>query len=177
MDGQGKPVGRRTAGYGLAGMATLLAGRAAAQGSAMPGDLSRQAPVEVVVDLGTSDGRHVFAPLRLEFAMGQLTKLVLRNPSPQPHYFTSDEFAASVWTRKVQVMLRGADGRDRAVAEVKGAVRELEVHPGFAAEWWFVPVQAGRFTDLRCGVRAEDGRTHAEHGMRGEIVVSQSRSG
>ena len=57
------------------------------------------------------------------------------------------------------------------LAEFKGAIREIEVYPGHSAEWWFVPVAAGRVTDLQCGIKGTDGRTHAEHGMTGEIVI------
>jgi hypothetical protein len=32
-------------------------------------------------------------------------------------------------------------------------------------------VATGRITDLRCGIVAADRRTHAEHGMVGEIVI------
>jgi uncharacterized cupredoxin-like copper-binding protein len=154
---------------GRRGLGVLGAALAAAPAGAM--DLSRQAPVEVVVELGTPDGRHLVVPDRLRFEMGRLYKLVLRNRSPDAHYFTSDGFAASIWTRKVQLTQRGADGRDQVLAEIKGAIREIEVHPGHSAEWWFVPVQAGRFTDLRCGIRLADGATHADHGMRGEILI------
>ena len=173
---QGHDIGRRgMTSLGLAGTAVLLAGTAAAQGVAPApgrgGDLSQQPPAVVEVELGSPDGAHVFAPQQLRFETGRLYRLVLRNRSPHPHYFTSEAFAASVWTRKAQVLGRGADGRERVMAEFKGALREIEVYPGFSAEWWFVPVQAGRFTDLRCGIKAEDGRTHAEHGMRGEILV------
>jgi len=45
------------------------------------------------------------------------------------------------------------------------------VHPGHVAEWWFVPVAAGRVTDLRCGIVGKDGKSHADHGMVGEIVI------
>jgi uncharacterized cupredoxin-like copper-binding protein len=48
---------------------------------------------------------------------------------------------------------------------------EIEVYPGQAAEWWFVPVAAGRVTDLRCGIVDKDGKSHADHGMVGEIVI------
>lgn len=164
-------MGRR--GMVLLGAVALLAAPAAAQ-APVPGrqaDLSQQPPVVIEVELGRPDGAHVFSPLLLRFETGRLYRLILRNRSPHAHYFTSDAFAAAIWTRKAQVMGRGADGREQLMAEIKGALREIEVHPGFSAEWWFVPVQAGRFTDLRCGIKAEDGRTHAEHGMRGEIVV------
>jgi uncharacterized cupredoxin-like copper-binding protein len=108
---------------------------------------------------------------RLRFETGRLYRLVLRNVSRDPHYFTSDEFAARVFTRKVQVTQRQPDGREVTLAEFKGSIREIEVYPGHAAEWWFVPVATGRITDLRCGIVAADRRTHAEHGMVGEIVI------
>ncbi|HEX2351385.1 MAG TPA: hypothetical protein VHJ16_01290, partial [Xanthobacteraceae bacterium] len=49
------------------------------------GDLSRQEPIEVTVDLG-KPGQHVFVPDKLRFETGKLYKLVLRNPSNDPHY-------------------------------------------------------------------------------------------
>lgn len=156
---------RRTLGA-LASLAIPAAARAAG------GDLSRQEPVELVVELGTPDGRHVFAPTTIRLETGRLYRLVLRNRSPDPHYFTSDGLANSVWTRKVQLVQTRPDGRPEVLAEFKGAIREVEVYPGHAAEWWLVPVQAGRFDDLRCGIRAPDGRTHAEHGMRGEVIIA-----
>lgn len=148
----------------------VLAG--AAIGSAAgyaAGDLSRQQPIEVTVDLGTP-GRHVFVPSQLKFETGKLYKLILRNPSSDPHYFTSHNFSQMVWTRKVQVV-QTRDGKPTTLAEFKGAIREIEVYPGYAAEWWFVPVQAGRTADLRCGITGKDGKSHADLGMVGEIVI------
>ena len=75
-----------------------------------------------------------------------------------------------IYTRKVQV-IGMRDGKLAALAEFKGAIREIEVYPGQTAEWWFVPVATGRVTDLRCGIIATDGRTHADHGMVGEIII------
>jgi uncharacterized cupredoxin-like copper-binding protein len=140
-------------------------------GSRAAGDLSRQQPILVEVELGGRDGRHVFEPSRLRFETGRLYRLVLRNNSSDPHYFTSDEFVARIFTRKVQVTQRRDDGREVTLAEFKGAIREIEVYPGHAAEWWFVPVATGKAADLRCGFPGPDGRTHAEHGMVGEIVI------
>ncbi len=159
----------------LARRGVLLAGGAAlltvpkTAGSA--GDMTRQEPVEVSVELGRPDGRHAFEPSRLRFETGRLYRLILRNVSRDPHYFTSDEFAARIFTRKVQVTQSGPDGRATTLAEFKGSIREIEVYPGHAAEWWFVPVATGRMTDLRCGIRAADGQTHAQHGMTGEIEI------
>lgn len=133
------------------------------------GDLSKQVPVEITVDLG-SPGKHEFSPNKLRFETGKLYKLVLRNASNDPHYFTSHAFSQMIWTRKVQVT-QTRDGKTITLAEFKGAIREVEVYPGQSAEWWFVPVAAGRVTDLRCGITAGDGKTHADHGMTGEIVI------
>jgi uncharacterized cupredoxin-like copper-binding protein len=143
---------------------------AALAGSAFAaGDLSRQDPIEVTVNLG-QPGKHAFEPSRLKFETGKLYKLVLRNPSSDPHYFTSHAFTQLIFTRKVQVVQQ-REGKPTVLAEFKGAIREIEVYPGQTAEWWFVPVAAGRITDLQCGIKAADGKTHAEHGMVGEIVI------
>lgn len=153
--------------------ATVLARPALAQSPAPRGggDLSRQDPVELVVTLGTPDGRHVFSPSTIRLRTGVLYKLVLRNMSREAHYFTSDGLAASVWTRKVQVMNPTPGAQPAVLAEIKGPVREVEPHGGQTIEWWLVPVQAGRFEDLRCEIRAADGRTHTEHGMRGVVII------
>ena len=150
----------------LAALAGAAIGSAAGYAA---GDLSRQHPIEVTVDLG-KPGEHVFEPKQLKFETGKLYKLILRNQSSDPHYFTSHNFSQMVWTRKAQVVqLR--DGKPVTLAEFKGAIREIEVYPGHAAEWWLVPVQAGRTADLRCGITGKDGKTHAELGMVGEIVI------
>lgn len=158
----------------LARRSVLLAATAAAvlpRAAWAAGDLTRQEPIEVVVELGRPDGRHAFEPNRLRFETGRLYRLVLHNVSRDPHYFTSDEFAARIFTRKVQVTQAGQEGRTITLAEFKGTIREIEVYPGHAAEWWFVPVATGRITDLRCGIVGSDRRTHAEHGMVGEIII------
>src|SRR5688572_7172975 len=74
------------------------------------GDLSRQNPIEVTVDLGMT-GKHVFVPDKLRFETGKLYKLVLRNASNDPHYFTSHGFSQMIWTRKVQVV-QARDGKN-----------------------------------------------------------------
>jgi uncharacterized cupredoxin-like copper-binding protein len=150
--------------------ALLLTGLALALApSRALGDLSRQTPIEVRVELGRP-GAHAFVPNRLRFQVGKLYKLVLTNPSDDPHYFTSHGFTQLIYTRKMQVT-QMRDGKSITLAEFKGAIREVEVYPGATAEWWFVPVAAGRVGDLRCGIVARDGKSHADHGMVGEIVI------
>jgi uncharacterized cupredoxin-like copper-binding protein len=150
-------------------LAAAALSAALAGGALAAGDLSRQNPIEVTVDLG-QPGKHAFEPSRLKFETGKLYKLVLRNPSNDPHYFTSHAFTQLIFTRKVQVVQQ-REGKAAVLAEFKGAIREIEVYPGQTAEWWFVPVAAGRVTDLQCGIKGADGKTHADHGMVGEIVI------
>ena len=133
------------------------------------GDLSRQTPIEVLVELG-KPGAHGFFPNKLRFETGKLYKLILKNASDDPHYFTSHAFTQLIFTRKVQVT-QMRDSKSVTLAEFKGAIREIEVYPGHSAEWWFVPIAAGRATDLRCGIVGKDEKSHADHGMVGEIVV------
>ncbi|MBU1213266.1 MAG: biphenyl 2,3-dioxygenase [Alphaproteobacteria bacterium] len=130
------------------------------------GDLTRQVPIEVVVELGTRDGEMRFVPDRLEFETGKLYKLVLVNPSPHKHYFTSPTLAAKVFTRKVDVMYAG-----NRVAEIKGNIAEIEVFPGGHSEWWFVPVSTGTFSDLHCHVKEPGGASHKDMGMVGTITI------
>lgn len=148
-------------GAGIAAAAVGLAAYAA-------GDLSKQDPITLTVELG-KPGKHEFVPNVIKFETGKLYKLVLKNSSSDPHYFTSHAFSQLIFTRKVQVT-QERDGKSVTLAEFKGAIREIEVYPGHAAEWWLVPVATGRASDLRCGI-VKDGKTHADLGMIGEIVV------
>ncbi|MBI4083910.1 MAG: biphenyl 2,3-dioxygenase [Candidatus Lambdaproteobacteria bacterium] len=135
------------------------------------GDLSKQNPIVVRVDLG-KDGvaTHRFHPDKLTFETGKLYRMVLHNPSNSKHYFTSIGFAQKIYTRKVQVMDElGASAK--TLAEVKGAVAEVEVYPGGTTEWWFVPVAAGAVKDLHCSIEEKDGKTHAQLGMTGAITI------
>ncbi len=118
-------------------------------------DLSKQEPIKVVVQLGTERGDLVFQPKELTFETGKLYKLVLQNSSATKHYLSGLRFAAAVWTRKVET----------GQAEIKGAIREIELLPGGEAEWYFVPVQAGTF-DFGCTISG-----HAEAGMVGKITI------
>ncbi len=107
------------------------------------GNLAKQDPIEVRLDLG-KDGtdQHRYYPDRLTFETGKLYRLVIHNPSNSKHYFTSLGLAGKVYTRKVQVMDDLGEGA-KAIGEIKGAIREVEVYPGGTTEWFFVPVATG----------------------------------
>jgi uncharacterized cupredoxin-like copper-binding protein len=126
------------------------------------GDLTKQVPIEIKVILGDKNNAMMFSPSTIEFETGKLYKLVLENQGPVKHYFSSDGLSQSVLTRKVQVN----DASGTAIAEIKGTIREIEVYPGFQAQWWFVPVKAGTFHDLSCSIKG-----HTEMGMKGTIII------
>ncbi len=131
------------------------------------GDLTKQTPIEVKVALGDKNNAMSFTPSTLEFETGKLYKLIIENKGPVKHYFSSDGFSRAVFTRKVQINSPvDIKGESKAIAEIKGNIREIEVYPGFSAQWWFVPVQTGTFNDLRCSIKG-----HAEMGMKGTIII------
>lgn len=67
-----------------------------------------------------------------------------------------------VFTRKVEVV--GAD--DKMIAEVKGAINEVEVGPGGTVEWFIVPVQTGDNIEMECAIEG-----HKEAGMVGTVTI------
>jgi uncharacterized cupredoxin-like copper-binding protein len=121
----------------------------------MPTAMAASQVNEVKVSLGNTNGELKFFPDNLQLEVGRPYKLLLDNPSPVKHYFTSKDFADASWTKKVQA------GR----VEVKGAIHELELQPSAAAEWVLTPMKPGTY-ELHCSIKG-----HAEAGMIGKIVV------
>lgn len=126
------------------------------------GDLTAQEPIEIKVQLGNEKDELRFFPETINLETGKLYRLIISNPSPQKHYFSSEAMAQAVFTRKVQV--NGADGKP--IAEVKGHIREIEVYPGGITEWWFVAIKTGHFADLKCTIPG-----HSQGGMGGNIII------
>lgn len=113
------------------------------------------APQRLEITLGNEAGALHFFPDRLQLRTGQAYLLHLSNPSPIKHYFSAPDFAAAVWTKKVQV----------GGVEVKGAIRELELKPQAAADWVIFPQRPGSYV-LRCTIPG-----HTEAGMVGTIEI------
>ena len=89
------------------------------------GDLTRQKAIEVEVNLKGENGKvHFFEPSTLKFETGKLYKLKIQNLSDSKHYFTSEKFSNSIFTRKIQI-----NKNNSKVAEVKGIIKEVEVFP------------------------------------------------
>ncbi len=132
------------------------------------GDLTRQKPIVIKIDLISFNGKsHFFSPSEISFETSKLYKLILVNNSKSKHYFTSKGFSDAVYTRKIQVTKQNA-----RIAEIKGNISEIEVFPGYSVEWWFVPIKTGEFTDLNCRVQDRlTGKSHNEMGMTGKIII------
>ena len=131
-------------------------------------DLTRQSPIEKTVLLkGIKGSHHYFEPNELIFNTGKLYKLIIKNISDSKHYFKSDQFADSIFTRKIQLTIN-----NEKVSEVKGIIKQIELWPGYQVEWWFVPIKTGIFADLHCNVKdSNTQKKHKEMGMNGTIII------
>ena len=131
-------------------------------------DLTRQAPIEKTIYLkGKIGTNHFYEPNELVFYTGKLYKLIIKNVSDSKHYFGSDLFTKSIFTRKIQLTKNF-----NKVAEIKGIINEVEVWPNEALEWWFVPIKTGIFLDLKCNVKDNETQlNHSEMGMKGKIII------
>ena len=103
------------------------------------GAVAQPEAIEVRVETGSADGHLRFVPDTFRFERGKYYKLVIHNPSPMAHYFTSDGLATRVFTRKVEFM----DGSGKTVAEVHGDIRDMELLPGATLAWFFYPMTKG----------------------------------
>lgn len=127
------------------------------------GDLSRADATEIVIEMGQQDAKHMFfKPNHIELVTGKAYKIVLKNIDKVKHEFAAPEFVNKVFTRKVEVL--GADGK--MVAEVKGAITEVEVAGGGTAEWFIVPIQTGKDIPMECAIEG-----HKEAGMVGTVTI------
>jgi len=126
------------------------------------GDLTKQQPIEKTIFLGDKTNHLRFFPSVLSFETGKLYKLVIKNPSPQKHYFNARNLSDSVFTRKVQVLNKN----NSIIAEIKGTINEIEVYPGGTTEWWLVPVKTLHDSPLHCSISG-----HSEAGMTGKISI------
>jgi uncharacterized cupredoxin-like copper-binding protein len=128
------------------------------------GDLSRADPMEIVIEMGQVDVKHMyFKPSHIDLETGKAYKIVFKNIDKTKHEFAAPEFVSKVFTRKVEVL--GADGK--MIAEVKGAINEVEVAPGGTVEWFIVPIQTGKAIATECAIEG-----HKEAGMVGTVTIN-----
>ena len=129
------------------------------------GDLSRADPIEIVIEMGTSENADkpmYFKPDHLDLETGKAYKIVLKNTDEIEHEFAGHELFEKVFTRKVEIT--GASGE--LVAEIKGGIVEIEVGPGKEVAWFIVPVQTGKDIPMECLIEG-----HKEAGMVGTVTI------
>ena len=127
------------------------------------GDLSRADVETVILEMGSNDNGMYFKPSHLDFDTGKAYEIVLKNPDKIKHEAETAEFAEKVFARKVEVKSPSGE----LVAEIKGAIREVEVGPGGEVEWFVVPVQTGTALAMECPLEG-----HREAGMHGTITIN-----
>jgi uncharacterized cupredoxin-like copper-binding protein len=119
-------------------------------------------PTVVTVQLGSADGRMAFTPGTLHFERGTYYKLVVSNPSPIPHYFSSNALATHVYTRKVEI----ENARGETLVEIHGLIHDLELAPGQSVAWYFYPMTKGTDLEFLCLKKG-----HKEAGMVGRFTI------
>ena len=127
------------------------------------GDLSRDNPEEVVIEMGSNADGMYFKPKHLEFETGKAYKIVLRNVDVVKHELETHEFVQRIFSRIVEII--NPDGT--LLAEIKGSVSEIEVGPKSEVEWYVVPVQTGENLIMDCALPG-----HKEAGMTGTITIN-----
>lgn len=127
------------------------------------GDLSRNKPELIVLEMGAKGTAMYFKPKHLELETGKAYKLLLKNVDAVKHELDAAEFADKIFTRKVEVK----DEKGEMLAEIKGSVREIEVGPKSEVEWYIVPVQTGKNLEMNCALPG-----HKEAGMVGTITIN-----
>lgn len=130
--------------------------------AAAQGEQHGPKPTEVRVELGSRDGAMRFSPSGLRFERGTYYKLVINNPSPVAHYFSSDALATHVFTRKVEI----EDTKGETLVEIHGLIHDLELAPGQSVAWYFLPMTRGTDLEFLCLKKG-----HKEAGMVGRITI------
>lgn len=130
------------------------------------GDLSRADPIEIVIEMGSSDDADMpmfFRPNHIDLETGKAYKIVLRNVDVIVHEFSAPELALHSFTRKVEI----TDESGELIAEIKGGnINEIEIGGGYEVEWFIVPVQTGENLPMNCLIEG-----HTESGMFGTITI------
>jgi len=89
--------------------------------------------------------------------------MVMTNVDDTKHELAINEMFERVFTRKIEI----ADSEDNLVAEIKGAIYEVEVGPHQTVEWFFVPVQTMKTSEITCEIPG-----HYEAGMFATVTIN-----
>lgn len=133
-------------------------------------DNFRQSAETVRLSLGSdTHNKRIFSPSQILLQRGKSYRLVIDNPSMEVHEFDAPDLIAAVKSSHIKVAEYFGPGAP-IIAKIVGTPKEIEIHPGGAIEWEFIPVTAGIY-NMICDVKDKSGKTHTSMGMKGAIVV------
>lgn len=141
----------------VAGAIALAANIASAEG-----DLSKANVIDVQIELGQDDDGMFIKPSLTEFVTGQAYRLHIFNTDETKHELALNELGEASFTRKIEIFQENGE----LLSEVKGAIREVEVGPGAAVDWYIVPVQTVDEGQMSCELPG-----HRDMGMYVDITV------
>ncbi len=126
------------------------------------GDLTKTDVTVVTLEMGSNDDGMYFKPNHFEFETGKAYKMILTNVDEIKHEVELGQLPHHLFTRKVEIR----DQADQLIAEVKGAIHEMEVGAGKSYEWFFVPLQPIENAAVECAIPG-----HREAGMIGTVTI------
>lgn len=117
------------------------------------GDLSRQDPIVIEIQVGANEGT-AWEPSEIELETGKLYQFIMKNDSEYQIDVEAPSLVERIFTRKVQSYAM-MDGEMQRTAEIKGNITAFEVFAGQQIDWWFVPIRTTR-SDIKVCCTTED---------------------
>ncbi len=135
-------------------LAPTLALLGVAPSATAEGDLTRQDPIVINVEIG-ADQATKWVPDAFELETGKLYQFILTNSSEYKIDVDAPDLVSRIFTRKVQ-SYGMIDGEIQRTAEIKGNITEFEVFAGQQVDWWFVPLRTSRNPIKVCCTSEDD---------------------
>lgn len=127
------------------------------------GDYTKRNITKVNIELGSlPSGEMYMKPKSFQFETGKAYVLIINNVDTQKHELSLEGLGERSFTRKIQIN----DSKGNLISEIKGGIREVEVGPGYTAEWYIVPLQPLEDGEIICGIEG-----HLELGMHAKVSI------
>lgn len=94
---------------------------------------------DVFIHFGTADNKLRVTPDKLLVQVGEIYRVVVINPSDEPHIVAAPEFAGKVLTTD---LLSGTPTVDHPTQSI---YKGIMVQPGQMLEWTFMPIETGQY--------------------------------
>ena len=128
--------------------------------------------IDIDEDGAELDRVAIVAPAILNLVEKRKYQLKIVNASDSTHYFWAPELDGfSATTTRITVDKGKVRNRVAGAPDEEYLTAEMEIRPGGTAVWEFVPKMAGKFK-WGCSIHS-----HADAGLKGEIVVAPEMSG